>query len=154
MEEKTNQKRKALRTMLVALAVIAVAGGAYYYIRENSFCFDFTHNTQFGDKTDLKEPSNEGFMGPGGNVYYVPETSALQTALLKEGFYIDEFETTGGGVYLTSFFGPSTKAAVTAFQEKYDLAPIGEVNNNTIDKLRELHGCTAPQTGPSEAAAR
>lgn len=153
MEEKTNQKRKALRTVLVSGAVIIAAGSLWHYVERNQFCFDFVHNTQFGDNATLENPSNQAFIGPRGVAYYIPETPALQKALEKEGFYIDEFEMTGGGVYLDSFFGPSTKTAVIEFQKRYSIEPTGIVDNDTIDALREIYGCSAPKTATSTPEA-
>lgn len=136
--------------IIAAVAVIVVALGSYAYWNMR-FCYDFVYDTQFGDKKDFSKAVNEGFMGLRGMMYYIPQVPALQKALEKDGFAIDEFERTGGKVYAAPFFGPSTKAAVIAFQEKYDLAPTGAVDNNMIDVLRSRYGCTAPKS-PTEAA--
>ncbi|MBI5134400.1 MAG: peptidoglycan-binding protein [Candidatus Taylorbacteria bacterium] len=152
METNTPTANKSSKNAYIAgaaIVAIAIAAGLYI-VRQNSFCFDFAYDTQFGDKKDFAKASNEAFMGPGGSLYYIPENPALQKALEKEGFFIDELEKTGGNVYLTSFFGPTTQTAVKAFQERYDLAPTGEVDNNMIDVLRERYGCTAkPEPTPA-----
>ncbi len=119
--------------------------------REPAFCFNFVHDTQFGDRI-VKNPSNGSVIGPRGIEYFVPEVPALQTALKKEGFYIDEYEATGGGVYFTSFFGPSTKNAVISFQKKYGIKPTGEVDNDTIDALKVRFECPLVAT-TTEAVA-
>jgi peptidoglycan hydrolase-like protein with peptidoglycan-binding domain len=113
--------------------------------KKATFCFNFVHDTQFGDRT-VEHPSNLGIMGPHNIVYYVPETQSLQTALAKEGFEIDPYETTGGENYLTAFFGPSTQGAVKGFQKKYGIKETGEVDNDTIDKLASLYSCPKPAT--------
>jgi hypothetical protein len=73
-----------------------------------------------------------------------PEVSALQTALEKEGFTINQNEKDN------LFFGESTAAAVVSFQEKYKdeiLTPFGltkgtgYVGPSTRNKLNSLYGC-------------
>lgn len=110
------------------------------------FCFDFSHDMQFGDRA-VKHPVNGGKI-VSGIVYYIPEVPALQVALQKQGFYIDPYEKTGGDVYAGAFFGPSTRAAVMAFQKKNSLPQTGQVTNDVIDKLSALYKCpstTAPK---------
>lgn len=141
MEPQTPKTNKAAYIgggILVVLIIGTIAWfGAH---RSPAFCFNFVHDTQFGDKA-MEKSSNEGIVGPRGNIYYIPEVPALQTALKKEGFYIDPLEASGGKVYMAAFFGPSTKTAVSGFQKKYGIEETGEVDNATIDKLRELYGC-------------
>ena len=67
--------------------------------------------------------------------------------LIKEDFYIDPLEETGGGIYMTSFFGPSTKSALRDFKQKYKL-PLPNLPNNlvlidteTTKQLNILYGC-------------
>lgn len=72
------------------------------------------------------------------------EVSALQKALKNEGFAIDGIET------VNSFYGESTAAAVSGFQEKYKsevLAPYklargtGYAGAATRNKLNKLYAC-------------
>jgi len=72
------------------------------------------------------------------------EVAALQIALEKEGFKINEEEKT------QNFFGDSTALVTVKFQEKYKkdiLTPLGleegtgYVGKNTRMKLNELYGC-------------
>ncbi len=159
MEETTQangtSKSSNTKRIIISLVVITMIGlGLWYALpHESSFCFTFKHDTQFGDKK-MATSSNEGYFGPRGNSYYIPEVPALQTALKKEGFYIDETEATGGGVYLTSFFGPSTQTAVRDFQKKYGMPITGEVDNAMIDKLTALYGCPAADTATSTASIK
>jgi len=78
-----------------------------------------------------------------------PEVSALQTALEKEGFTINQDEKDN------LFFGKSTAAAVVSFQEKYKdeiLTPFGltkgtgYVGPSTRNKLNSLYGCGKSST--------
>lgn len=149
MESKSiTQNQKAL-IILVALIVVTSAAFLFFKPHTSGFCFTFTYSTQFGDKKDLKDPSNEGILGPGGVAYYPIEVKALQTALKNEGLYIDPNEETGGGVYLTTYFGPSTQAAVRAFQNRYDLAETGDVNDVTVDALNRRYACKVSKTATS-----
>lgn len=133
-----------IRNILIAVVAVVVVGiGARYLVARfaaPAFCFDFVHDMQFGDRK-VAHPFNQPFGGPGGIMYYIPEVPALQTALAREGFYIDPYESTGGKVYSAAFFGPSTRAAVMSFQKKYGLSQTGEVNNDTLDKLAALYAC-------------
>lgn len=142
------QNQKAL-IILVALIIVVSAVFLFFKPKTSGFCFTFTYRTQFGDKKDFTNPSNEGILGPGGVSYYPVEVKALQAALKNEGFYIDPSEETGGGVYLTAYFGPSTQAAVRALQNKYDIAETGEVNDVTIDVLNQRYACKVSKTATS-----
>ncbi|HVT75135.1 MAG TPA: peptidoglycan-binding domain-containing protein [Candidatus Paceibacterota bacterium] len=141
MEQKKN---RTLRNSVIVAAVIIVAIAVWYFAlrtTETPFCFDFVHDTQFGDRVVAKA-SNVGHIAPSGaTIYYIPEVPALQTALEREGFYIDAFEKTGGGVYVTSFFGPTTRTAVMAFQKKHGLSETGQVTNDVIDVLSARYAC-------------
>jgi hypothetical protein len=130
------------KIIITLIALIIIAGGAVWYVktRPAPFCFNFVHDTQFGERK-VAHPSNQGIGTPGGMMYYLPEVPALQTALTREGFYVDPYEATGGKVYYGPFFGPTTQVAVKAFQKKYGIAETGTVENGTIDKLRSLYGC-------------
>ena len=147
MEPITPQRSKNKTVIIssIILALVLIAGGITWYIqyREEPFCFNFVHNTQFGDRK-VENPSNQGFGAPGGMFYYLPEVPALHTALLRQGMYVDPYEVTGGQVYYAAFFGPSTQGAVKAFQKKYKLPETGTVENDTIDVLRTLYGCPTP----------
>lgn len=125
---------------VISILVIVSAGVLYFKPKNPSFCFSFAYNMQFGDRV-VENPVNQGFLGPGGVVYYPAEIKALQTALKYSGFYIDPYEETGGGVYMGGFFGPSTQTALKEFQKKNGLEPSGEVRDGTVDRLNELYGC-------------
>lgn len=144
------EKSKALRnTVIVSIVVIIVALGIWYTIpREPEFCFNFLHDMAYGDRS-IEHPINPGFVGGHNITYYLPEVPALQTALLKEGFYIDPYELTGGKVYYAAFFGPTTKAALLGFQKKYNLEENAMVDDETSDKLKELYGCETNPTATS-----
>ena len=157
----TQNKKKCKLFIGSAIILLALIGGGFWYFthRLEPFCFDFVHDTQFGDR-EVKKPSNVGFGGPGGMFYYIPEVPALHTALTREGFYVDPYELTGGKVYIAAFFGPTTQVAVKGFQKKYNLSETGTVENETIDKLRSLYGCptttgssTPNQTGTTTQTA-
>ncbi|MBX4209196.1 peptidoglycan-binding protein [Candidatus Parcubacteria bacterium] len=141
-----SQNRSIRNIVVVALVVIA-AGVVVWRVSPHAFapafCYDFVHDTQFGDRK-VSNPVNSGFGGPGGIFYFVPQVPMLQKALQKQGFYIDPYESTGGKVYAAPFFGPSTRSAVMSFQKKYGLPETGEVNNSTIDKLASLYACPKP----------
>lgn len=143
MESITQSKsKKGLIITITAILIAIVAFGIFWYRSyvTTPFCFNFKHDTQFGDRK-VEKPSNTGIQGLNGMFYYLPEVPALQTALKKEGFYVDDYEATGGNVYLGAFFGPSTQVAVKGFQKKYDMKETGEVDNSMIDKLVSLYGC-------------
>jgi hypothetical protein len=143
--EPTTQPRSKKSIVIVAIVILALIAGGTFWYRKHSvapFCFNFKHDTQFGDRKVAK-PSNIGVQAPNGMFYYLPEVPALQTALSREGFYIDTYEATGGKVYYAAFFGPSTQVAVREFQKKYGMAQTGEVDNTMIDKLASLYGCPA-----------
>ena len=72
----------------------------------------FTSDTKLGDKNE--------------------EVSDLQTYLAYEG----SLSTSG----VDGSFGPQTKAAVTAFQTKYNLKPDGSVGPQTRHKMQQLSG--------------
>ncbi len=132
----------ALRNVAIAALVVAIGGALWFSLPRSAaqpFCFSFAHDMQFGDRIVAK-PINIGTIVK-GVTYYYPETPALQTALKKQGFYIDPYESTGGKVYAGSFFGPSTRAAVMGFQKKYGIEQTGEVGDATIDKLASLYSC-------------
>lgn len=134
---------RTVKIALIAILVIAIGAAIRFsFSRTNrsEFCFDFVHDTQFGDKKSLTKPTNIARV-VSGHSYYLPQVPALQQALRKQGFYIDPYEATGGEVYAAAFFGPSTRAAVIAFQKKYGIAESGEVTNETIDKLDSLYSC-------------
>lgn len=137
------QKQSKTLRIIVVVAVIAIVGLAVWFTSSRlngpSFCFNFVRDMQFGDR-EVKNPVNKGFMTPGGLVIYL-ETVPLQTALKKEGFYIDPYEANGGQVYAGAFFGPSTRVAVMDFQKKYGMGDTGEVNNDTLEKLAEIYKC-------------
>lgn len=136
---KSDTKNKLIYVVITGVIAVLILATFFLKNRQGSFCFNFVHDTQFGDRI-VEKPSNKGFLM--GNVsYYVPEISMLQTALERKGFSIDEYEKTGGKVYPAAFFGPSTKSAVIGFQKKYGLAETGEVNNDTIDKLNSMFAC-------------
>ncbi|HVU06451.1 MAG TPA: peptidoglycan-binding domain-containing protein [Candidatus Paceibacterota bacterium] len=138
------KKNKIFRNSVIAASVVILIGAAFLYfgphMAQAPFCFDFVHDTQFGDRK-VEHPSNIGFGGPGGVMYYLPEVPALQKALEKQGFYIDPYETTGGKVYAGAFFGPSTRAAVMEFQKDHGLSETGEATNDVIDILAPLYAC-------------
>lgn len=140
-------KKTSFRLYLVVIVLLLVAGASIHYAfrSRDSFCFNFVHDMQFGDRAVAK-PFNQG-VPLGGTTYYLPEVPALQSALAKQGFYVDPYESTGGGVYAAAFFGPSTKSAVAAFQKKAGLSQTGEVNNDTLDRLSALYSC--PKTATS-----
>ena len=128
--------------LLIALLVITLAAAAWLFVpRGEAFCFDFLRDMYYGENKTLENPVNTGIMGQGGITYFPIETQALHKALKKEGYYIDPVEETGGGIYLTSFFGPSTNVATKEFQKKYGLEETGIVDNPTADKLTSLYGC-------------
>lgn len=150
IQKKSNASKWAIVCVVGAL-VIGV--GAWYAIGKDArpkFCFDFSYNMQYGDRT-VKNPVNQGSM-VGNMTYYVPELPALQVALIKQGFKIDDFETTGGKVYAGPFFGPSTKTALLAFQKKNDLPETGDVNDLTTDRLSKLYKC--PPSTPSATSTK
>ena len=148
MEKKTKSFRKIL---IIAIVDVAIAAAICYVISHSSapkFCFDFSHNMQFGDRK-VDHPVNVGSIA-GGNIFYIPEVPALQEALKRQGFYIDPFETTGGKVYAAAFFGPSTRSAVMAFQKKYSLPQTGQVTDDTIDKLSQFYKCPTHATSTQD----
>ncbi|HEY0907810.1 MAG TPA: peptidoglycan-binding domain-containing protein [Candidatus Paceibacterota bacterium] len=150
MEPTTTPKTsKAAIVIVLAVAIIAIAGGVFWYQKhsEAPFCFTFAHDTVFGDRT-IANPSNTGYQALNGMTYYIPEVPALQTALAREGFYIDPLESTGGKIYYAAFYGPSTASALKEFQKKHKLGLTGIVENSTIDKLNELYGCPAGTVSP------
>ncbi len=153
MESHTLTPGQKTLIIFVSIVVILTASLLYFKPFTSGFCFTFTYNTQFGDKKDFKNASNEGIVGPGGVTYYPIEVKALQTALKNEGLYIDPNEETGGNVYLTAYYGPSTQTAVRNFQEKSDIAITGEVNNNTIDALNKKYACKAPSPAAATSTA-
>ena len=130
--------KKNLSILIVALLILV--GITFLYSKTEKFCFTFDYNTAFGDRS-VSAPSNQGFFGPGGIQYFIPELPALQKILEQEGLWIDPFEKTGGKIYAAAFFGPSTKTALTDFQKKYGITPTGQAGKKTIDKLTELYGC-------------
>lgn len=136
-------KNNILNIGLIVVIVVAIGSAIWFSVpglSKPKFCFDFVHDMQFGDRK-VANPVNFGIGGPNGMMYYLPETPALQTALSKQGFTVDPYESTGGHVYAGAFFGPSTKSAVRAFQKKNGLDDTGEVNNATLDKLAALYSC-------------
>ncbi len=150
-------KPKGNKTLIIAAAVIviaAIAGGIFWYQKDSQgpFCFTFAHDTVFGDR-EIANPSNVGYRAPNGMTYYIPEVPGLQTALARDGFYIDPLESTGGKIYYAAFYGPSTGAALKEFQKKHKLGLTGIVENSTIDKLNELYGCPAGTVSPLSAQA-
>lgn len=133
-------KKGAVAGIVVVVIIAAVAGYAYMHrAPASTFCFDFSHNMAFGDH-DVTDPVNQAQVSL-GVPYYLPEVPALQKALELQGFKIDPYETTGGGVYQAAFFGPSTKVAVTAFQKRYGLPQTGQVTNDVLDQLWKLYHC-------------
>ena len=149
--EPQKKNSKLCRNIFVLAFVVVAAAVVVWRTMPHSpaFCFDFSHDMQFGDRK-VDHPVNMGFGGPGGIMYYIPEVPALQAALKKQGFYIDPFENTGGNIYAAAFFGPSTKSAVLSFQKKYGLPQTGQVTNDTIDKLSALYKC--PTSTPVSVA--
>jgi hypothetical protein len=145
-----SSKRNIIILAAIICALILTAG-IYYSIKANSFCYTFAHNTRFGDNREIENPAQQATVVRKGIEYFPLDVPALQKILTKEGFTIDEFELTGGGVYFTSFYGPSTQAAVREFQKKYNLEETMWVDNGTIDKLNELYGCKAADTATSAA---
>ncbi|HEY9480861.1 MAG TPA: peptidoglycan-binding domain-containing protein [Candidatus Paceibacterota bacterium] len=133
---------------IVAIALVAVL--AWIYVpRPTHFCFDFLHDMYFGESKTLAHPVNTGVVGNRGIQYFPVETKALQTALKNEGYYIDPSEETGGGVYLTAYFGPSTQVALKAFQRKAGLTDTGIVDNETADALTARYGCPKQDNDPA-----
>ena len=134
--------------------LLILVGITFLYLKTEKFCFTFDYNTSFGDRL-VSTPSNQGFFGPGGMQYFIPELPALQKMLEREGLWIDPFEKTGGKIYAAAFFGPSTKTALTDFQIKHGITPTGQAEKETIDKLTELYGCplNAKETATSTKAA-
>jgi len=133
---------RILKVVLVLVLALAIGSAVYYSFgrtNRSEFCFNFLHDTQFGDRAVAK-PSNIGWR-VGTITYYLPEVPALQTALEKQGLYIDPYEKTGGKIYAAAFFGPSTHAAVMDFQKKHGLDQSGVVDNKTIDALNSLYSC-------------
>jgi hypothetical protein len=143
MELQKKQGKSVIRIILIVV-LLALLGAAVWFTftreKRGSFCFDFSHDMQFGDGQVIKNPVNEGRVMLNGT-YYLPEVPALQEALTRQGLYIDPFENTGGKIYAASFFGPSTRVAVMAFQKKNGLPQTGQVNNETIDRLSKLYKC-------------
>jgi murein L,D-transpeptidase YcbB/YkuD len=160
--KKLTDNQKAVIISIIALLAVA---SALLYIKphETGFCFTFAHDTQFGDRK-VENPSNQGIVGKNGVEYYPIEVQALQKALKNDGLYIDSYEETGGKVYLTSFFGPTTQAALKDFQKKHGLPSTGEVDNDTIDALNTIYACpktespapsatsTTPTTSPKNSS--
>jgi hypothetical protein len=146
MEHTQNKK---FIPLVVGIIILIIVSGVLWFIlpHEPKFCFTFAPNTQFGEKKDFTDYPNNGFDGPRGMTYFLPETNALQTALKKEGFYIDELEETGGGVYLAAFYGPTTQTAVRDFQKKYGLEQTGIVGNDMLEKLNEKYACPPSSAG-------
>jgi len=81
--------------------------------------------------------------------------SALQTAMQKSGYIIDNSEVT------STLFGTSTKDAVIKFQQKYSseiLSPYGYTSGTGIvglmtrTKLNNLYGCSVQNTNNEEVA--
>ena len=155
MEPKKSKTLKNTIFVLVVVVVLALVGlGTWYTLPHSSapkFCYTFTHNMQFGDRT-VANPFNIGYIAPDKNVYYLPEVPNLQTALVKQGFYVDPFEQTGGKVYAAAFYGPTTRAAVMSFQKKYALPQTGQVTNDTIDKLAALYACPTSTAATTTSA--
>jgi hypothetical protein len=134
--------KNKLTTIVVSVIVLVIilAGAWLVAPKSPKYCFDFVHDTQFGDR-EVKKPSNSGFMGNRGIMYYINEVKALQTVLEKEGFYIDPLEKTGGEIYMGPFWGPSTRGAVISYQKKYGLEATAVVDNETIDALALKYSC-------------
>lgn len=150
MEPTIQPKSHKKAIIIIALVIVALVAGGIFWYRSHSqapFCFTFAHNTVFGDRT-LANASNQGFQAPNGMMYYLPEVPALQTALTRDGFYIDPLESTGGKIYYAAFYGPTTQTALKEFQKKHKLGLTGIVENSTIDKLNELYSCPAGVISP------
>ncbi len=150
MENKSHKVRNTLIILVIIVAVVAAIWYSLPHGNARKFCFDFAHNMQFGDRP-VAHPVNIGHIAPGGIIYYSPEIDALQTALDAQGFYIDPYESNGGKVYAGAFFGPSTRAAVLAFQKKYKLPETGQVTDATADRLAALYSCPKPAATTSAA---
>src|SRR3989344_1136949 len=99
------------------------------------WCHTFNVNLKINDSD--KSPVGEGEIG------------ALRSALTREGFEIGDEHSSN----FPTYFGESTAAAVTGFQEKYKseiLAPIGLAHGTgyvgpaTRKKLNQLYGCSKP----------
>lgn len=156
METTIKPKAHTIGIIIVAIIAIALIAGAVFWYKQRDlapFCFDFAHDTVFGDR-ELDNPSNVGYRAPNGMMYYLPEVPALQTALSREGFYIDPLESTGGRIYYGPFYGPTTATALKSFQKKYKLGLTGIVENSTIDKLNELYACPEGTVSPLLAPAK
>jgi peptidoglycan hydrolase-like protein with peptidoglycan-binding domain len=133
---------KRVHIVIVVIAIAIVAAALWRFVpRTPSFCFDFLRDMYYGENKTLAHPVNTGIQGNNGIMYFPIETTALQTALEKEGFSIDPSEKTGGGVYLTAYFGPSTQTALKAFQRKAGLDDSGVVDDQTADALSARYGC-------------
>ncbi len=147
METQSKHTKVTIGLILAGVLIIGSVAAWYTSHSRGYFCFTFAYNTVFGDRT-IENPSNSGFMAPNGMMYYLPEVPALQTALEREGFYIDPLEKTGGKIYYGPFYGPSTGVALREFQKKHNLGLTGIVENSTIDKLNELYGCPKDVESP------
>ncbi len=135
-------KSNALKAVGIAVLVLAIGTAVYYSFgrtNRSQFCFDFARGMQFGDRK-VEKPVNQGTV-VGKMTYYLPEVPALQTALAREGFYIDPFEQTGGKIYAAAFFGPSTRSAVLSFQKKHGIEQTGTVDDATLERLGSLYSC-------------
>ena len=154
MEPKKNKKVRSVIVVVIALIVLCMA--IWFTVPHSStkpFCFDFSRNMQFGDNRPIANPVNQGFVGPGGHIYYLPEVPALQAALKKQGFFIDPDESPNNGIYAGAYFGPTTETAVESFKSKYKLPQehMGWVTDSMLDKLSALYRC--PTSTPSSANA-
>ena len=120
---------------VIANVRISLTGGGSI-TPPTQWCHTFNVNLKIGDSD--KSPVGEGEIG------------ALRSALTREGFEIGDEHSSN----FPAYFGESTAAAVTGFQEKYKneiLTPsglqrgTGYVGPATRKKLNQLYGCSKPR---------
>ncbi len=66
-------------------------------------------------------------------------TKAIQEFLKEKGFFL--YPTA------TGYYGPITEQAVKAFQEKEGIEATGEIDDNTLEKIKALAPTVAPSVG-------
>ncbi len=120
------QRVQVLQAQLGVSNSISSVAAPWIPLPSETFCFTFTQNLKVGD-------GSTGTDGKDADVL------ALQNALKKEGFTINDSEQKGGAE-----FGESTAAAVVQFQGKYGIVQTGYVGPLTRAKLNALYKCSSP----------
>ena len=114
------------------------------FFQKRNFYAAYSMDFAFNDSTTQPDKPTYTFtktLAFSPTVFYDKDVAALQNILKYEGLFPTNVQSTG-------YYGAMTAKAVLAFQKKYNVAPLAELNqlqgrvvgNKTLAKLKQLYG--------------